>query len=129
MILCLRTDKPEAEIALVWDGEVVQKETWQAHRQLAATLHQKVKESLQKVDSDISRITGVVVYRGPGSFTGLRIGIAVANALSDSLAIPVVGSSGDDWMRDGLSEVKKADSSQKVVPVYGRGAHITRPRK
>lgn len=44
------------------------------------------KRALTKKDLD-----AIEVVEGPGSFTGLRVGIAVANALSYSLGIPVNG--------------------------------------
>ncbi len=46
IILTIRTDKPEAEIGL-YDGEQqLAYEMWSAHRQLAETIHTKIKELL-----------------------------------------------------------------------------------
>jgi tRNA threonylcarbamoyladenosine biosynthesis protein TsaB len=42
-------------------------------------------------DGDLTGISGIVVTQGPGSFTGLRIGIATAQSLGFALGIPVVG--------------------------------------
>ncbi len=44
---------------------------------------------LQKLD--FKDLKGVEVEKGPGSFTGLRVGVSVANALGFSLVIPVNG--------------------------------------
>jgi hypothetical protein len=44
IILTIRTDKPEAEIGLYDDEKQIIYETWQAHRQLAETIHLKIKE-------------------------------------------------------------------------------------
>lgn len=44
---------------------------------------------LKKHSLKISDITNIVVNTGPGSFTGIRVGISIANALSFTLNIPV----------------------------------------
>ena len=38
-----------------------------------------------------SKLTGIEVFKGPGSFTGLRVGVAIANALGAAMDIPVNG--------------------------------------
>lgn len=50
-----------------------------------------IDEILRKNNIDIHDLTGVNVNNGPGSFTGLRVGIAIANALGSLLKIPVNG--------------------------------------
>ncbi len=47
-----------------------------------------IDEVLKKESTSIEQITGIEVNTGPGSFTGLRVGVAVANALSWALGIP-----------------------------------------
>ncbi|MFH1781681.1 MAG: tRNA (adenosine(37)-N6)-threonylcarbamoyltransferase complex dimerization subunit type 1 TsaB [Patescibacteria group bacterium] len=44
---------------------------------------------LKKCHTDIKEITEIKVNPGPGSFTGIRVGLAVANTLSYTLKIPV----------------------------------------
>lgn len=48
------------------------------------------KHSLKPKD-----ISGIQINAGPGSFTGLRVGLAIANALSFELKIPINGKSGE----------------------------------
>ena len=102
IILTLRTDKPEAEIALYDSEKVIAQETWQAHRKLAETIHTKIEELLQDQQKDWKDLGGIVVYEGPGSFTGLRIGISTANAIAYSLKIPIVALGSDDWAVKGV---------------------------
>lgn len=129
MILALRTDKPESELYLLnKDGEIVAQEQWQAHRQLASTLHKKIRDVLKQEGQELKGLSGIIVYKGPGSFTGLRIGIATANALADSYHIAIAGESDDDWISRGIRSLGTLPSGF-VVPLYSSDAHITRPRK
>jgi tRNA threonylcarbamoyladenosine biosynthesis protein TsaB len=50
-----------------------------------------IERLLKKNNLDIKEIDAVKVNKGPGSFTGLRVGVAIANALSFLLKIPVNG--------------------------------------
>lgn len=50
-----------------------------------------IKDLLAQIDTEASEIDLIAVSRGPGSFTGIRIGLATAIGLSRSLNIPCVG--------------------------------------
>ncbi|MDB5165029.1 MAG: hypothetical protein JWL89_655 [Candidatus Saccharibacteria bacterium] len=129
IILTLRTDKPEAEIGLYEDGRPLTYFTWEAHRQLAETLHAKLKAVLDSQKLTLDSVDGIVVYKGPGSFTGLRIGLSVANALADSLVTPIVATTGDNWIERGVQAIMGGKNEQIAVPEYGAPVHITQPRK
>lgn len=129
MILTLRTDKPTAEISL-WKGETkVTELSWEAHRQLADTVHSKLEEVLEGQRTSWSDIGGLVVYKGPGSFTGLRIGLSVANALAYGLRVPIIAQSGEDWCHIGIVRILAGENDQMALPDYGAEAHITMPKK
>lgn len=129
IILALRTEKPEAEIGLFDDTKELQYETWQAHRALAETLHATIHRVLNKQGLHMRDIEAIVCYKGPGSFTGLRIGLSVANALAASLEVPIVGMTGDDWARQGIKQIAAGNGHEIVVPEYGAPVHITVPKK
>lgn len=60
-------------------------------------------------DQDVSRsmIERISVNIGPGSFTGLRIGLATAKGLSQALGIPLIGIDGMNAIRSRLSEIQR----------------------
>lgn len=129
LIVTIRTDKPEAEIGL-YDGLTeLGYETWQAHHELAHTLHTKIEALLQSNQKSWHDIQGVVAYKGPGSFTGLRIGLTTANTLAYASNLPIVGQTGDKWQKTGIARLMAKEDDRLVMPEYGAPAHITQPKK
>ncbi len=129
MILAVRTDKPEAELHLLDPARhEIAVHVWLAHRTLAATLVSTIETFLRDNDTSSDRLTGIIVYSGAGSFTGLRIGATVANAMAYSHSLSVVAGQGDDWIVDGLSNLKSAKPGVYVVPTYDREPNITKPK-
>jgi len=89
---------------------------------------------LLKINEIISpkNIGGVIVYTGPGPFTGVRVAVSIANALSYALGVPVAGVSKIDdkekMLRIGLKNLKE-DNQKIVFPVYDKEPNITKPKK
>ena len=129
MILAIRTDQPEAEVCIVKDEDVKSCQKWEAHRTLSDTLLKRIQDGLDEAKASFNDLTGVVVFKGPGSFTGLRIGITVANTIAYSQSIPVVSTEGDNWLQDGINRLNNSEDEQVALPEYGRDAHITKPKK
>ncbi len=130
MILTIRTDKPEAEISVLdFDGKEISAEVWQAHKELSVTILDKLSRLLEECGLSWPDVSGIVVYEGPGSFTGLRIGITVANSIAYAQKIPIVGSTTDDWIPLGIAKLENTQVGAYVIPEYGGEANITKPRK
>jgi len=129
LILTIRTDKPEAEVGLYQDENQLAYDTWQADRKLSDTVHQRLRTLLESKSYTTQDLEGIAVFKGPGSFTGLRIGITVANALAEGLTIPIVGTEGEDWLQASLKLLGTGKNEQIVLPEYGAPPHITLPKK
>ncbi len=130
MILGIRTDKPESELWLADEsGKLMEVYKWQAHRQLAETIHIKIKELLAKHDVSLENLTGITAFLGPGSFTGLRIGISVANSLAYGLKLPIAGSQADKWFIQSFGDLIDNKSFEPLLPFYGAPVHITQAKK
>ncbi|HRQ87132.1 MAG TPA: tRNA (adenosine(37)-N6)-threonylcarbamoyltransferase complex dimerization subunit type 1 TsaB [Candidatus Saccharibacteria bacterium] len=129
MKLFLHSGTPVFYVSVIQDEKRHDYE-FEAGRQLAKNIFTYIDESLQAHDAKLHDITGIGVYQGPGSFTGLRIGITVANTLAESLDVPIVGvSNNDDWQLALLELLEAGESHRIVMPEYGGDAHITQPRK
>jgi tRNA threonylcarbamoyladenosine biosynthesis protein TsaB len=128
MILLLDTSTPVCKLSFV-DGDWRFDDEWESGRTLAKGLLGYLQDNLAKNDKTWKDISGIVAYKGPGSFTGLRIGLTVLNTFADSEAVSIVGTTGDDWQSAGLARLEAGENDQLVMPEYGAEAHITTPRK
>lgn len=130
MILLIDTSSPLCRVWIyVNDTEYAYQ--WQADRTLARDLLGYLRDRLAEHQATFFDITGIGILRGPGSFTGLRIGMTVMNTLADSLNVPIVGAVGDEreWRNVAIARLQNGESDQVVLPEYGRDARITTPRK
>jgi tRNA threonylcarbamoyladenosine biosynthesis protein TsaB len=129
LILTIKTDKSEAEVGLFSDSQKLGYCKWQAGRQLSVTIHEEILKLLKSHQFALDDLGGIIVFKGPGSFTGLRIGISTANALAFGLNRPIVAGMGRSWIKRGISLLNSGQNDCIVKPEYGSPVHITRPRK
>jgi tRNA threonylcarbamoyladenosine biosynthesis protein TsaB len=86
LTLAFDTATSAATTALVRDGEVLGEAVSRAVRVL-----EDADELLRAGGVERSELTGIVVGTGPGSFTGMRLGLAAARGLALALDLPVAG--------------------------------------
>ena len=92
MYLAIDTSTEEAGLSLSSvDGAVVYEKNWISKRNHTAELHPEIEFSLVSNDLSPDDLQGIIVAIGPGTFTGVRIGMAAAKGLSLGLNIPIVG--------------------------------------
>jgi len=128
MIILMDTSTPECKLSLI-DGDERLDSKWQADRQLAKGLLAFLHDQLEARGKTFEDILGIGAFTGPGSFTGLRIGLTVLNTLADANAIPIVGCRGEQWQQEALERLKAGENDRVALPFYGSDAHITAPRK
>lgn len=75
-----------------------------APRRANALLLRTVLEALTGIGAGLSDVVGIVVGRGPGSYTGVRIGVAAAKGLAQGLGVPLAGVGTLDAIAERLSE-------------------------
>lgn len=130
------------------DGTVLGQDAWSAPRGQGSELLPRLFGLLGQQGVTLREVSGVAVGIGPGSFTGLRVGVALAKGLSAGLAIPVVGvPSLEAWLdaepvaaaalvRAGAAEVwavTRGDPDPKLHPLdtlvaEARDAAVVAPR-
>lgn len=129
LILMIRTDQPTAELYLYQDGKRMATHSWVAERQLAETINREIDQFLSEAGKTLQQLEGIGVYSGPGSFTSLRIGHSVANALAFGLNLPIVQAQGQNWQELAGTMLNSGQDEHLVLPIYGAPARTTLPRK
>ncbi len=90
-ILHLETATKNCSVALAEDGRLVDlKEQATPQYSHAETLHVFIDEILRRNRWDLRDLAAVAVSEGPGSYTGLRIGVSAAKGLAYTLNIPLI---------------------------------------
>lgn len=91
MLLAIDTATKYASLALHDGTQVRAEHTWEAPRRHTVELTPRVVHTLEQLDLSVEHLAGVAVTRGPGSFTGLRVGMAVAKGLTLAQGLPLIG--------------------------------------
>ena len=128
MIVLWNSAEMTVQLTLV-DGDKRTDYEWVAERNLARNMLAYLRDRLAENEASFADISGIGVFRGPGSFTGLRIGLAVLNAIAHEQRIPIVGVTGDAWREECLDRLQNGRNDEIVLPEYGAEARITKPRK
>ena len=111
LILAFDTATDVATSALVWDGEVLGE-----GRSRAVSLLEDVDALLRRGGVRDTQLDGLAVGVGPGSFTGLRMGLVTARALALALDLPVAGVSTLDALEAGApGALPVIDAKRKEV--------------
>lgn len=90
MLLAIDTSTRYMGVALYDEPRILSEVTWLSGFHHTVEITPLVQSTLQRAGVKQSDLTGVAVAGGPGSFTGLRIGLAFAKGLYLSLGIPVI---------------------------------------
>ena len=90
-ILCLETATTNCSVALSIDGEIVAiREENDRNYSHAEKLHLFIDEVLKEANFDKNKLDAIAISKGPGSYTGLRIGVSAAKGLCYALDIPLI---------------------------------------
>lgn len=91
MILAIDTATQYAGLALYDQSGVQAEEAWHAGRNHTVELMPRIVRMLQTGGLEVTDLAAFAVALGPGSFTGLRIGLAIAKGLALPHKLPLIG--------------------------------------
>lgn len=78
-------------------------------------LHQFIQDALAQANSTFAELDAVAVSNGPGSYTGLRIGISAAKGLCFALDIPMIALNTNDILVSGIAPENKQANFLSVI--------------
>jgi len=135
LLLALDTSTRVAGVAVHDGQQTISETTWLAGREHSTRLLVEVEVALARISKVPTDLTGLVVARGPGSFTGVRVAISVAKGMGAALALPVWGVSTLDVVaaQAGRTEllvraVLEAGRGRMATAAYLRGQCVEIPR-
>lgn len=121
IFLALDTSTEACSVALSYHGQLL------ALDEVCPQQHSKrilpmVQQLLADAGISLNQLSGIVFGRGPGSFTGVRIGVSVAQGLAFGVDVPVYGVSTLAAMAQAAAEVKGA--RQVIAAIDARMAEV-----
>ena len=91
MVLALDTSTRTVGLALYDGVQVLSEAVWTSNDYHTVELAPAIAETFQKTGLDAGALGALAVALGPGSFTGLRVGLALAKGLALARKLPLVG--------------------------------------
>ena len=91
LVLGIDTATPIGSIGLIEDDMVIAEYVLNVVETHSARLMPALDDMLRRASVDRSEIDAIAVTRGPGSFTGVRVGVATAKGLAFALKKPIIG--------------------------------------
>ena len=89
-ILNIETATPLCSVALAIDGRLIAQRETQEEKSHAARLTVFIEEILKEQGLQIKDLHAIAIGKGPGSYTGLRIGVSTAKGLCYGAGIPLI---------------------------------------
>lgn len=132
MYLYLDTTSEETKIKLFdKNGKLIDQKIWQSKKNQSEELLTEIDEILVKNKSSKSKLLGTIADKGPGSYTGLRVGLSTANAMAFSLNIPILGVKNginSAKIKGSMTSFKKSSEFSPTLPIYKYPANITKSK-
>lgn len=91
LILALETATTNCSVSISKNGEIIGlKEDFNNNYSHSERLHCYIEDLISECNIKLNKLDGIAVSKGPGSYTGLRIGVSAAKGLCMSLGIPLI---------------------------------------
>ncbi len=91
MILCIETSTSNCSVALCDRQGVIALRNNKGSQSHATELTVFIEEILKDADIKANQLEAIAVSKGPGSYTGLRIGVSTAKGIAFGASIPIIG--------------------------------------
>src|SRR3712207_4880696 len=91
MLLAVDTATQVSSLDLYDELSVRYEQTWASGRNHSVELAPSVRRAFDHVESGVDALTALAVCIGPGTYTGLRIGVSLAKGMAGAKKLPLIG--------------------------------------
>lgn len=116
LILNIDTASASASVSLARSGEVLSQKINEQLPDHAGWVHHAIKEVLEENGYSLRDLNSIAVVAGPGSYTGLRVGMATAKGLCYASAIPLITINTLELMAFSIKENIKVNNAANQSP-------------
>jgi tRNA threonylcarbamoyladenosine biosynthesis protein TsaB len=97
-ILHINTALDQASVSLAHQQEVIAEQQNNSQKEHASFLQVAIGEMMQKQGISLKSLSALAVINGPGSYTGLRVGMSGAKGICFALSLPLITVNTLEWM-------------------------------
>ncbi|AIF42399.1 tRNA (adenosine(37)-N6)-threonylcarbamoyltransferase complex dimerization subunit type 1 TsaB [Virgibacillus sp. SK37] len=90
-ILAIDTSNQALGVAIINEEKIIGEITTNIAKNHSLRLMPAIEQLMKEVNVELQNLEKIIVAKGPGSYTGVRIGLATAKTMAWALGIPVVG--------------------------------------
>ncbi len=117
--LAINTASRTTQIALLQDDKILKEKEWISENNESEKLMPEIDDLLKNKKIKYDDLERIIVVKGPGSFTGLRVGVSVANAIAYVQKIPVYGIDSFKFLR-----AKNEDDEIDVIVLFAGRSEV-----
>ena len=117
LILLLETATTTCSVALAQNGNILALKEVNERNIHASHITLFIEEVMFAADKKYSDLQAIAISKGPGSYTGLRIGVSTAKGLCYALDIPLIGIDTIEAMASGFTESINIPDSSLLIPM------------
>ena len=115
MILCLETSTAVCSVALVRNGKLISLRESLDGQNHAEKITLFIDEVMKEADISYQELDAIAVSKGPGSYTGLRIGVSTAKGLCYAMEKPLIAIDTLSAMANGFISCQSIANSQQPI--------------
>ena len=115
LILNIETSTEVCSVSLAKDGKLILKKEDTQGKTHASLLTVFMQEIFKETEFAVNQLDAVAVSKGPGSYTGLRIGVSVAKGIAFAAEIPLISISTLQAMAVGISKNHKKENNENIL--------------
>ncbi len=116
-ILCIETSLDYCSVSIIEDGKVIDSENINIKKSHSEFILILIKDLLKRIKISLNQLSAIAVSEGPGSYTGLRIGVSTAKGLCFSLDLPLLSVNSLDLMIYDVKKKNLIESGSLLCPM------------